>query len=82
VFMPTQNNIEKIFVGIDNERIELTGKDLEKFLEQRTKDQAEQLERQRLIEAEQQAKEAARQSAMDKLKKLGLTEDEISALVP
>jgi membrane protein involved in colicin uptake len=80
--MPTQNNIEKIFVGIDNERIELTGKDLEKFLEQRTKDQAEQLERQRLIEAEQQAKEAARQSAMDKLKKLGLTEDEISALVP
>jgi hypothetical protein len=46
------------------------------------KDQTEALERQRLLEAEQQAKEAARQSAMDKLKKLGLTDEEISALVP
>jgi len=32
--------------------------------------------------AEQQAKEAARESAMAKLKALGLTDDEISALVP
>ena len=46
------------------------------------KDSAEIQEAQRLLEAEQKAKEEARQSAMDKLKKLGLTDDEIAALVP
>jgi hypothetical protein len=35
-----------------------------------------------LIEAEQTKKEADRESAMAKLKKLGLTDDEIAALVP
>jgi hypothetical protein len=46
------------------------------------KDQAEWAEQQRLLEAEQQAKAEARESAMAKLKKLGLTDDEIAALVP
>ena len=35
-----------------------------------------------LIEAETTAKAEARESAMAKLKKLGLTDDEIAALVP
>jgi Holliday junction resolvasome RuvABC DNA-binding subunit len=69
---------DKIYVGINDKKIELKGKELEAFLEQKTKDQAEQSR----IEAEQQAKEAARESAMAKLKALGLTDDEISALVP
>jgi uncharacterized small protein (DUF1192 family) len=34
------------------------------------------------IEAEQLKKDADRESAMAKLKKLGLTDDEIAALVP
>jgi hypothetical protein len=46
------------------------------------KDQTEALERQRLLEAETTAKAEARESAMAKLKKLGLTDDEIAALVP
>jgi hypothetical protein len=69
---------EKIYVGFNNERFELKGKELEAFLEQRTKDQAEQSR----IEAEQTKKDADRESAMAKLKKLGLTDDEIAALVP
>jgi hypothetical protein len=73
---------EKIYIGIDGKRVELKGKELEAFLEQRAKDQAEAQEAQRLLEAEQQAKAEARESAMAKLKKLGLTDDEIAALVP
>ena len=69
---------DKIYIGIDNKRIEAKGEVLEQIL----KDQAEAEERQRLLEAEQLAKEEARKSAMDKLKKLGLTDEEIAALVP
>jgi hypothetical protein len=46
------------------------------------KDRAEYEAQQRLIEAEQTKKDADRESAMAKLKKLGLTDDEIAALVP
>jgi regulator of protease activity HflC (stomatin/prohibitin superfamily) len=69
---------EKIYIGIDGKRIEAKGEQLEYILQA----QAEAEAQQRLLEAEQQAKEEARQSAMDKLKKLGLTEEEIAALVP
>jgi hypothetical protein len=69
---------DKIYIGIDGKRIEAKGEVLEQIL----KDQAEYAEQQRLLEAEQLAKEEARKSAMDKLKKLGLTDDEIAALVP
>jgi len=69
---------DKIIIGINGKPKELKGKELEIFLEQKEKDK----EAQRLFEAEQQAKEAARESAMAKLKALGLTDDEINALVP
>ena len=69
---------EKIYIQINNKKIEAKGEVLEEIL----KNQAEALEAQKLFEAEQQAKEAARESAMAKLKALGLTDDEISALVP
>ena len=69
---------DKIIIGINGKPKELKGKELEIFLEQKEKDK----EAQRSFEAEQQAKEAARESAMAKLKALGLTDDEISALVP
>jgi hypothetical protein len=77
--MDIGNNMsEKIYIGIDDKRIEAKGEVLEQIL----KDQAEAAERERLIEAEQTKKEADRESAMAKLKKLGLTDDEIAALVP
>jgi hypothetical protein len=67
---------EKIYVGIDNERVELTGDDLTAFKAQRTKDQAEAAAHQ----AELDAKAAARASALAKLAELGLTAEEIAAL--
>ena len=53
----------KIFVQIDNEKIELTGADKEAFLA----DREATLEAQRLLEAEYKAKQEARESAIKKL---------------
>jgi hypothetical protein len=69
---------EKIYIGIDDKRIEAKGEVLEQIL----KDQAEAAEQARLIEAEQTKKDADRASAMAKLSKLGLTDDEIASLIP
>ncbi len=68
---------EQIFVHRDNERVELTGQALEDFLADRAQVQAESAARQ----AEQDAKAAAKESALTKLQALGLSEDEIRALV-
>jgi len=69
---------ETIYIQEDNKKRKATAEEIAQL----EKDWAEQAERERLIEAETTAKELARQSAMDKLKKLGLTDEEISALVP
>ena len=69
---------EKIFVGIDNDKIELTGTDKEIYVEQRAKDQAEQA----LLETEYKAKQEARDSAIKKLAEIaGLTKEEINAIL-
>jgi hypothetical protein len=68
---------EQIFVQINDERIELTGQALEDFLADRARMQAEAAARQ----AEQDAKAAAKESALTKLQALGLTEEEIKALI-
>ena len=68
--------VEKIYVGIDNERVELTGEDLKAFKAQRTKDQAAA----KAIQDEIDAKAAARASALAKLAALGLSAEEIAAL--
>jgi len=68
---------EKIYINIDGKRIEAKGKVLEQIL----KDRANELETQRLIEAETTAKAQAKESAMAKLRKLGLTDDEIAGLI-
>jgi ABC-type dipeptide/oligopeptide/nickel transport system ATPase component len=70
--------VDKIYIAIDDKKIEAKGEQLEYIISAQKQVQ----ETTRLLEAEQQAKEEARQSAMDKLKKLGLTEEEIAALVP
>ena len=67
---------EKIYVGIDNDQVELTGADLTAFKAQRTKDQAAA----KAIQDEIDAKAAARASALAKLAALGLTEQEIATL--
>jgi hypothetical protein len=65
---------EQIFIQIGNEVIELTGADKEAFLEQRAKDQAEQ----EIHKAEQETQKALKVSAYTKL---GLTEEEINAIL-
>ena len=69
---------EKIFVGIDNDKIELTGADKEAFLAQREADNVQSA----LLETEYQAKRDARASALTKLAEVaGLTEDELNAIL-
>ena len=72
---------DKIYVAIDNKRIELKGADLEAFLEQQAKDRADYEAEQNLIEAETAKKQADRESAMAKLSALGLNEDEVNAII-
>ena len=68
---------EQIFIQIDNERIELQGAELEAFLADRELRQAEAAARQ----VEQDAKAAAKESGKAKLAALGLTEEEVNAIL-
>ena len=69
---------EKIFIGIDNDKIELTGADKEAFLTQREADNVQS----QLVEAEQSAKRDARDSAIKKLGEIaGLTKEELDAIL-
>jgi hypothetical protein len=69
---------EKIFVGIDNERIELTGTDKLEFIA----DRDARIEAQRLLETEYKAKQEARESAIKKLAEIaGLTKDELASIL-
>ena len=69
---------EKIFIGIDNERIELTGADKVAFLADREATKAEAL----LLETEYKAKQDARESAIKKLADIaGLTKEELASIL-
>jgi hypothetical protein len=69
---------EAIFIQIDDEKIELTGEAKEAFLA----DREASLEAQRLLEAEQLAKQTARANAIQKLAEIaGLTEEEINSIL-
>jgi capsule polysaccharide export protein KpsE/RkpR len=68
---------ETIYVSEDNKKRKATAEEIAQF----EKDAIEREIAQRLIEAEQQAKESAKASAMNKLSSLGLTDEEISALI-
>jgi hypothetical protein len=68
----------KIFVQIDDKKIELTGTDKEAFIADQEARQAEVL----LLETEYKAKQDARASALTKLGEIaGLTEEEINAIL-
>ncbi len=76
--MATTTKTEKIFIGIDDQVVELIGDDKEAFLEQRAKDQAEAA----ILEAEYKAKQDARDSAIKKLGEIaGLTKEELDAIL-
>jgi hypothetical protein len=69
---------ETIKIGINDEVIELTGAEKEKFIAQRTADQ----EANALLEAEYKAKQDARDSAIKKLGEIaGLTKEELDAIL-
>jgi hypothetical protein len=69
---------EKVFIGIDDQVIELTGVDKEAFIAQREADQAKTL----LLEAEYEAKKQARIDAITKLGQAsGLTTAEIESIL-
>jgi hypothetical protein len=69
---------EKIFIGINNETIELKGAEKEAFIA----DREATLEAQLLLESELKAKENARASALIKLGEIaGLTKEELDAIL-
>lgn len=69
---------EQIFIGIGEERIELTGAEKEAFLLQRETDNVAV----QLVEAEYKAKQDARESAIKKLADIaGLTKDELASIL-
>lgn len=69
---------EKIFIGIDNDKIELTGADKEAFLA----DRQATADAKALLEAEYKAKQDSRESALRKLAEIaGLTEEELASIL-
>ena len=69
---------EAVFIQIDNERIELTGAELDKFKADKEKLRV-QIE---LREAEYKAKQDARESAIKKLADIaGLTKEELASIL-
>ena len=70
----TKSKEEQIFIGVNDERIELTGKDKEAFIAQRDADLAQQAAK----ETELQEQKALKLSAYTKL---GLTKEEIDAIL-
>jgi hypothetical protein len=76
--MATTNKSEQIFIGVNNEVIELTGADKETFLANRKAS----VDAKALLESEAQAKKQARIDAITKLGEAsGLTTDEINAIL-
>ena len=68
----------KIFIGIDDQVIELTGTDKETFLAERKAD----ADAKALLETEYKAKQKAREDAIKKLAEVaGLTEKELNAIL-
>ena len=76
--MATTSKTEKIFIGEDDQVIELTGADKEAFIAQREIDNAARA----LLEAEYKAKQDARESAIKKLADIaGLTKEELASIL-
>jgi transposase-like protein len=68
---------EKIYIGINDKRVEAKGEQLDYILQA----QADAQEAQRLIKAAEKEKAEKKESATNKLKALGLTDAEVEALL-
>jgi hypothetical protein len=68
---------DKIYIGIDDKRVEAKGEVLEQILADRAKAEQET----RLLEAAELERQKAKESGMLKLKSLGLTDSEIAVLL-
>lgn len=69
---------EKIFIGVGEKVIELTGDSKAEFIAQREADNVAF----QLVEAEYKAKQEARESAIKKLAEIaGLTKDELASIL-
>jgi hypothetical protein len=69
---------EKIYIQIDNEKIELIGEAKQAFIADRNAT----LEAKALLEAEYKAKQDARESAIKKLAEIaGLTKEELASIL-
>ncbi len=76
--MATTSKSEKIFIGNDDQVIELTGANKDAFIA----DREATAEAQRLLEAEYKAKQDARESAIKKLAEIaGLTKEELASIL-
>jgi hypothetical protein len=74
----TKTKEEQIFIGVDNQVIELTGEAKEAFLA----DRKQMRETSALLEAEYKAKQEARESAIRQLAQTAnLTEEQITLLI-
>jgi hypothetical protein len=74
----TKTKEEQIFIGVDNQVIELTGEAKEAFLA----DRKQMRETSALLEAEYKAKQDARESAIKKLAEIaGLTKEELASIL-
>ena len=78
--MGTTSN-EQIFIQIGDEKIELTGAEKDAFIAQRAKDQAEYKAAQEAKETAETARQTKLNSAITKLKALGLTESEAKIII-
>jgi hypothetical protein len=69
---------EKIYIQIDNDKIELTGEAKEAFLT----DRDARIEAKRLLEAKEAERKEARESAIKKLAEIaGLTKEELASIL-
>ena len=69
---------EKIYIQIDNDKIELTGQAKADFIA----DREASLESQRLLEAKEAERKEARESAIKKLAEIaGLTKEELASIL-
>ena len=76
--MATTSKTEKVFVGNNDESVELTGQALEEFNAMRK----EMQDAKALFETKYKAKQKAREDAIKKLAEIaGLTEEEINAIL-
>jgi hypothetical protein len=76
--MATTNKSQKVFIGINDQVVELTGVEKDTFLA----DQEANYQARLLLEAEYKAKQEARESAIKKLAEIaGLTKDELASIL-